>query len=304
MMERTQKLNQGSPPAVSTKLLAGGIAGASETIITYPFELLKTKRQLPENGISSRPSSFSLLRSTISTQGLPGLYAGCTALASSNALKSSIRFFAFSSSKEWLNTFGTFNATTATLLSGITAGIAESVLVVTPAEALKTRMIEAGKARTGTGDSGMAGTIRQILKNEGAGAFWRGTAPVVGKQAMNSAVRFTTFEILEGEVARRWPEFAGRVSTTLAIGALSGIATVYASMPFDSIKTRLQSARTEYNGMVDCAAKIAEREGICAFWRGTTPRLMRLMLSSGITFTVYAQVVQFVSSDSRNIMRV
>lgn len=33
-MERRQKLNQSSPPAISTKLLAGGIAGASETIIT------------------------------------------------------------------------------------------------------------------------------------------------------------------------------------------------------------------------------------------------------------------------------
>lgn len=88
-------------------------------------------------------------------------------------------------------------------------------------------MIEAGKARTETGNSGITRTIRQILKNEGAGVFWRGTAPVVGKQAMNSAVRFTTFEILEGEVARQWPEFSGRVSTTLAIGALSGITTVY-----------------------------------------------------------------------------
>lgn len=116
--------------------------------------------------------------------------------------------------------------TTATLLAGIIAGTAESILVVTPAEALKTRMIEAGKVGQESGNSGMVGMIRHILKREGVGAFWRGTAPVVGKQAMNSAVRFTTFGILEGEVARRRPECVGKFSTTLAIGALSGIVTV------------------------------------------------------------------------------
>jgi solute carrier family 25 citrate transporter 1 len=152
---------------------------------------------------------------------------GCTALASSNALKASIRFFAFSSSKEWLDTFSTFNATTATLLAGIAAGTAESILVVTPAEVLKTRMIETGKVGVESWNAGMTAMIRHILREEGVGAFWRGTAPVVGKQAVNSAVRFTTFGILEREVARRWPELTGRVSTTLTIGALSGIATVY-----------------------------------------------------------------------------
>lgn len=50
-------------------------------------------------------------------------------------------------------------------------------------------------------------------------------------------------------------------------------------MPFDNIKTRIQSSGHVHNGMLDCAAGIAQREGIRAFWRGTTPRLMRLMVS-------------------------
>ncbi|KAL4999430.1 mitochondrial carrier domain-containing protein [Aspergillus recurvatus] len=294
-MEKTRKAQQGSSPGVTVRLLAGGIAGASETMITYPFELVKTLRQLPKSSVSLQPSSFSLLRSTISTRGIPGLYAGCTALATSNALKASVRFFAFFSSKEWFKSLETFNENTATLLAGVTAGTAESILVVTPAESLKTRMIEANKRGAKFSNPGIARMVKEILEKDGAGAFWRGTTPVIGKQAVNSGVRFTTFGILQGEVARRWPEGAGTVGTTLAIGAVSGIATVYASMPFDNIKTRIQSAGHVHNGMLDCAADIARRDGIRAFWRGTTPRLMRLILSSGITFTVYEQIVQFVS---------
>ncbi|KAL5335042.1 mitochondrial carrier domain-containing protein [Aspergillus crustosus] len=289
------------PPTLGTKLLAGGIAGASETIITYPFEFLKTLRQLPHNKGSASPhlSFFSLFRSTIRDQGVSGLYAGCTALASSNALKASIRFSAFSASKGWLNSLGAFNATTATVLAGVMAGVTESVLVVTPAEALKTRMIEADKRGRQSSQQGLIKMARHMLRQEGVRAFWRGTAPVVGKQAVNSGVRFTTYGLLEGEVARRWPELAGKVSTTLAIGAMSGVVTVYASMPFDNIKTRIQSVQGEYNGLINCATNILQKDGIAGFWAGTTPRLMRLMLSSGITFAVYDQVVQLVDSTRR-----
>jgi solute carrier family 25 citrate transporter 1 len=236
------------------------------------------------------------------------LYTGCTALATSNALKASVRFFAFSSSKEWLQSFSVFNENTATLLAGLTAGTTESILVVTPAEALKTRVIEANRLGVGVGTGaggapGMARMARQMIATDGIGAFWRGTAPVIGKQAVNSGVRFTTFGVLQAEAGRRWPETSGAAGATLVIGALSGIATVYvscqitcppafslicnryASMPFDNIKTHIQSAAHVRRSMLNCAVDIARKEGIIAFWRGTTPRLMRLMVSGIIAIS-------------------
>ncbi|KAL2843702.1 mitochondrial carrier domain-containing protein [Aspergillus pseudoustus] len=297
-MEHKHRLQQQScAPSIGTNLLAGGIAGATETIITYPFEFVKTLRQLPgRNGVSSQSSYLSQFRYTISAHGISGIYAGCTALATSNALKASVRFFTFSSTKEWLRTLGPFNESTATVLAGVTAGTSESIVVVTPAEVLKTRMIEANRlgSRTGVRPPSTASMAQQIIEREGIRAFWRGTAPVVGKQAVNSGVRFTTFGMLQGEAARRWPDSAGTVAATLVIGALSGIATVYASMPFDNIKTRIQSATHMRQSMLNCAVDIARREGATGFWRGTTPRLIRLMLSSGITFTVYEQVVRSI----------
>jgi solute carrier family 25 citrate transporter 1 len=139
-----------------------------------------------------------------------------------------MRFFAFSSSREWLQSFRLFNENTATLLAGLTAGTTESILVVTPAEALKTRVIEANRLGVGVGSPpGMVALATQIIATDGLGAFWRGTMPVIGKQAINSGVRFTTFGLLQAEAARRWPEASGTVGATLVIGALSGIATVY-----------------------------------------------------------------------------
>jgi solute carrier family 25 citrate transporter 1 len=65
------------------------------------------------------------------------------------------------------------------------------------------------------------------------------------------------------------------------IGAVSGIVTVYTTMPLDVIKTKMQGLRAKelYKGSSDCAWKIFKNEGVLAFWKGATPRLARLSVS-------------------------
>ncbi|GKT90086.1 mitochondrial tricarboxylate transporter [Colletotrichum tofieldiae] len=70
----------------------------------------------------------------------------------------------------------------------------------------------------------------------------------------------------------------------------------------------MQSVDARYKGMLDCAAQTFREDGVLAFWRGTSPRLVRLTLSSGITFTVYDQVVRLMKSaqagrDGDNLQR-
>lgn len=67
---------------------------------------------------------------------------------------------------------------------------------------------------------------------------------------------------------------------TFGIGVVAGIITVYTTMPFDTVKTRMQSlqAKTEYKSTLDCALKIIRNEGVKAFWSGSTARLGRLMV--------------------------
>jgi solute carrier family 25 (mitochondrial citrate transporter), member 1 len=197
----------------------------------YPAEFIKTRRQLPQfsNGTIS---SLSIIKSTYHTSGLLGFYSGCGALAVSNALKSGIRFFSFEASREYLDkVLGTKQGQRSpwvNVLAGLSAGITESLLVVTPGEALKTRMIEdaASKGRQQLAGKGVAAAAAVVIREEGVRALWRGALPVLSKQATNSAVRFTSFGIMQEQVAKRWPTLDGHVGSTLMIGALSGIVTV------------------------------------------------------------------------------
>lgn len=45
-------------------------------------------------------------------------------------------------------------------------------------------------------------------------------------------------------------------------------------------------ARKEYKNSFVCAGRIFKDEGIFTFWSGAVPRLVRLILSGGIVFTM------------------
>jgi solute carrier family 25 citrate transporter 1 len=83
------------------------------------------------------------------------------------------------------------------------------------------------------------------------------------------------------------------VGTTFATGAVAGVITVYATQPFDTIKTRSQSA----NGAktMEAVRSVLYDHGVRGFWKGSTMRLSRLIFSGGIVFSVYEQVVSFFS---------
>ncbi|KAH0009637.1 citrate transport protein, partial [Aureobasidium melanogenum] len=272
-----------------TSILAGGLAGASETVVTYPAEFVKTRRQLEVSRLGLKtPSSLSILRSTITNHGISNIYAGCQTLAASNAIKSGVRFFSFETSKRYLTRLsGGNNNTIVNVVSGLCAGVTESVLVVTPGESLKTRVIHDASSGGNLGKQSLPRIISEVVRREGVLILWKGLTPVLCKQATNSAVRFATFNAIRDRLRSAWPEKMGGTTATLVAGAGSGVLTVYASMPFDNIKTRMQSIGNKYTRMTSCAIHMVKTEGVRVFWKAATPRLVRLTLSSSITFMVY-----------------
>lgn len=266
----------------------------TNTTLQYPIEYIKTRRQLPS---AKTVSSFSIVRDTLAASGFKGLYSGCAALAVSNMAKSGIRFLGFETARSNLPSLfpSLANSPMLSVYAGLCAGIAESVLVVTPGEAVKTRIVDAAaNSRVKGAGLSTAQLVSGMIRQEGVLSFWRGLAPVVCKQGTNSAVRFSTFGALR-DLLKKSDTVRANASPsvlTFAAGAGSGVITVYASMPFDNIKTRVQTQSLGGMGMLACARNMLVNEGLRVFWKATTPRLLRLTLSSSITFTVYDYVVQ------------
>lgn len=93
------------------------------------------------------------------------------------------------------------------------------------------------------------------------------------------------------EASRRY-NLPQNAASTFAIGGTAGIITVYATQPLDTIKTRAQSAAGA--SPTQAFASILKDSGALGFWKGSSMRLGRLVLSGGIIFTVYEQTLSLM----------
>ncbi|PWN32399.1 mitochondrial carrier [Meira miltonrushii] len=269
-------------------LFAGALAGAIEGFVTYPTEFVKTQAQFAASQGQKPPGPIAIIRNTLAQNGFRGLYAGCSALVTGNALKAGVRFLSYDSIKLAVADSKTGQLSLPrSIAAGFLAGLCEGAFAVTPSEAIKTRLIEDGKRpKAERHYNGLISGSAAIIRKEGISSIYRGLGPTMMRQGANSAVRLTTYSALR-TIATKDGRKPGAIET-FAMGSIAGIVTVYTTMPFDVVKTRMQSERaSQYRGVVDCAVQIAKNEGIRNFWKGTTPRLVRLIMSGGIVFSIY-----------------
>lgn len=278
--QQQPKKKQVSPLA---SLFAGSVAGGCEATITYPFEYAKTRAQLN----SGKGNAFQLLRGTISSEGFSGIYTGCSTLVVGTAMKAGVRFLAFDTIKAQLVDERGQLSTSRGIVAGMAAGAVESILAVTPTERIKTALIDDAKGARRFRSSPHAVGI--LLREQGILGLYRGLVSTTLKQSATSAVRMGSYNALKTQYATRVGHAPKSTVETFAMGAAAGCLTVYATQPFDTIKTRSQSSQ---GATLMSAIRSTFRDaGMRGFWSGSTMRLGRLVLSGGIVFSIYEKVL-------------
>jgi solute carrier family 25 (mitochondrial citrate transporter), member 1 len=145
---------------------------------------------------------------------------------------------------------------------------------------------------------GFLHAVRIIARERGIRGFFQGFVPTTARQAANSATRFGSYTSLK-QLAQSYTAPGEKLGTlsTFGIGGVAGLITVYVTQPLDTVKTRMQSmdARKTYRNSFQCASLIFRNEGLLTFWSGALPRLVRLMLSGGIVFTIYEKSIDLMN---------
>lgn len=95
------------------------------------------------------------------------------------------------------------------------------------------------------------------------------------------------------ETAKAWDLPTKNTAVTFAMGAAAGTITVYATQPFDTVKTRAQSVGGA--STMQAFRSVLVDSGVKGFWKGSTMRLGRLVLSGGIVFSVYENIVALLA---------
>ncbi|KAM0756200.1 tricarboxylate transport protein [Meredithblackwellia eburnea MCA 4105] len=266
-------------------LLAGASAGAVESFATYPTEFVKTTAQLGGKTAGGGVSVASIVKQTYGQQGVTGFYAGCAPVIAGNALKAGVRFVAYDAVRDALRDNNGKLTPGKTLLAGIAAG------------ALETRLIEERRnASPGSTKLDTAQVVTKLVRQEGISGLYRGLWPTMMKQCANSAVRFSSYQGLKDLALAQRSSKELTSLQIMGIGSLAGMITVYTTMPLDVVKTRMQQAKATSTSSLDCMASILKKEGVYTFWRGSSPRVMRLLISGSISFLVYENVMKLLKS--------
>ncbi|KAJ5583851.1 hypothetical protein N7450_006515 [Penicillium hetheringtonii] len=271
-------------------LAAGGIAGGVEAGITYPFEYSKTRVQLVQGGSAATSSNpLRLIAQVARQEGISALYIGCSSLIIGTSGKAAVRFLSYDTIKGFLSDEQGKLPAGRGILAGMVAGMAESIVAVTPTERIKTAMIDDAKTNRQFKSGFHAVTV--LVKNHGLRELYRGLVSTTIKQSATSAVRMGTYNILK-ETGKSQGIAPSAVSS-FGMGALAGLVTVYATQPFDTLKTRAQSVSGA--GLVEASRSVMREYGVLGFWKGSSMRLGRLLLSGGIVFSVYEQISALLS---------
>ncbi|KAG9290671.1 hypothetical protein G9A89_011634 [Geosiphon pyriformis] len=283
-------------------LFAGLVAGGVEATITYPTEFIKTQLQLQDtkSGEKLYKGPIDCGVTTIRTRGFFALYKGLSALVIGTAAKAGVRFLTYDELKKLLSDEKGNISGPKSMLAGLGAGMTEAVTVVTPTETIKTKLIH-DHIQPHPQYKGLIHGITRIVNQEGLGGIYRGVFPVMMRQGANQAVRFSTYSTLKQEFQKRnGPGQPLPWIVTFGIGSIAGIVTVYTTMPLDVVKTKMQGlhAKELYRSSFHCLWTVIRNDGVLALWKGATPRLSRLLLSGGIIFTVYEQVISLLDAFS------
>jgi len=287
-------MSQGSgaaAPAVSTNkalkgIIAGGITGGIEICITYPTEFIKTQLQLDEK-VGKYKGIVDCAKQTVQERGVRGLYRGLPVLLLGSIPKSAVRFGAFEFFKN--RAVGPDGNLTPgmRLLCGLGAGVSEAILAVTPMETVKVKFI-ADRRREKPVYRNLFHGLRSIIATEGIKGTYQGLTATMMKQGSNQAIRFYVMESCktwyrQGDPSKPVPKLVVGI-----FGGFAGACSVFGNTPLDVVKTRMQSLEaSKYKNTWDCAKKIMVNEGPRAFYKGTMPRMSRVVLDVAITFMIY-----------------
>ncbi|KAK6459203.1 citrate transport protein [Scheffersomyces xylosifermentans] len=276
--------------------IAGGTAGAIEGVITYPFEFAKTRLQLVDKTSKMSRNPLVLIYNIAKTQGVSSLYVGCPAFVVGNTVKASIRFLGFDYIKSLLADKNGKLSGPRGVVAGLGAGLLESVIAVTPFEAIKTALIDDKQTAKPKYQNGLISGTVKLCRDVGFKGIYAGVVPVSLRQASNQAVRLGSYNAIKTMIQQASgskPNEPLSSVATFAVGSFAGTITVYTTMPIDTVKTRMQALGADklYSSTLNCFVKIFKEEGLLTFWKGATPRLGRLVLSGGIVFTIYEKML-------------
>lgn len=133
--------------------------------------------------------------------------------------------------------------------------------------------------------------VRNILRQEGVSAFWKGNVPAEFLYILYGALQFTAYSLLNLLFASAQTSWLLNVSPLvhlLVVGGCLGIVSTLLTYPFDVLRTRLAANQNLFLSMRGVVAQIYADRGLPGFFVGISPSLVSVAANLGLFFWAYS----------------
>lgn len=282
------------------EFLSGALAGAMTKAVLAPLETIRTRMVV---GVGSRNICGSFVQ-VIEQQGWQGLWAGNAinmlrivptqaielgtfeyvkrAMASTKEKweqaerpKLQIGYAQIQFSLSWLSPVA---------VAGAAAGIA-STLVCHPLEVLKDRLTICPEVYPS-----MNLAVGKMYKDGGIGALYAGIFPTLVGMLPYSTCYYFMYETVKRSYCSAKKKDSLSRGEMLLVGALSGLTASTISYPLEVARKRIMVGSLEGKcppNMVAALSEVIREEGLLGLYRGWGASCLKVMPSSGITWTFY-----------------
>ncbi|XP_019155507.1 PREDICTED: mitochondrial dicarboxylate/tricarboxylate transporter DTC [Ipomoea nil] len=160
--------------------------------------------------------------------------------------------------------------------------------------------IDMVKVRIQLGQGSAGEVTKNMLKNEGFGAFYKGLSAGLLRQATYTTARLGSFRILttkaiEANDGKPLPLYQKALCglTAGAIGACVGSPADLALIRMQADATLPAAQRRNYTNAFHALSRIVADEGVLALWKGAGPTVVRAMALNMGMLASYDQSVEF-----------
>jgi solute carrier family 25 citrate transporter 1 len=180
--------------------------------------------------------------------------------------------------------------------AGFGAGVCEAICAVTPMELIKTQLIhDLNSPPSQRKYKGVLHGTTTIIREQGLTGLYKGLTPTMLKQGTNQATRFLVFTELKKYFQGGDPTKTISTPVSLFCGAVAGFVSVMANNPVDVVKTKMQGLDAhKFKNSFHCFRYILVHQGPLFFYKGVTPRLLRVMGDAAIVFTAFGYFQSFI----------
>jgi solute carrier family 25 (mitochondrial oxoglutarate transporter), member 11 len=273
-------------PALKPALpfIIGGSSGMIATTCIQPLDMIKTRIQLTQGSI--KPTPITVVKDVLARGKITDLYDGLSAGLLRQVIYGTSRLGLFFTFEDVLKrraettpgaTYGFKERGAAGLVAG---GI--GAMIGNPAEVCLIRMQSDGllPPEKRANYRSVFDALARITRSEGVLGLWSGAYPTVIRAMALNFGQLAFFSESKHQIATRTS--ASETTQTVAASFIAGFFASAFSLPFDFVKSRLQSQRPaadgslKYKGMLDCFVKVTREEGILKFYRGFGTFFMRI----------------------------